>query len=317
VSERPSGLVERSAEDGALTPVHDATPGRTCANCGAPVPLQFCPQCGQRAKDPDPTLRELTEELAAELLHWDGKLWTTLVTLARRPGELTSEYLSGKRARFISPLKLYLSASVLYFFLAAVGPPDPNLKPIVRFGDDDRATPAASVQGQVVAPVAVSAADTSAGGTKGVIARLGVRMRGGIDRASRNEAAFTAKLKDRLPTVVFVVLPAFAFAVGFAYRRQRRHFPQHLVFALHVHAMVFLGFALSETARFTRSFAVMTGVKLVVTAGLVVYIVAALRRVYGGSVARTLAKVAALGVVYLVFFAAGIAGLVAYTFLDF
>ena len=317
MSDRPSGLAERSAEAGALTPVHDATPIRTCANCDAPVHLQFCPQCGQPVKDPDPTLRELTEELAAELLHWDGKLWTTLATLVRRPGELTAEYLVGKRARFISPLKLYLSASVVYFFLSAVGPADPNLKPIVRFGDDDRAKPAASVERQVVAPVAVSAADTSAGGATGVVARLGVRMRGGIERAARNEAAFTARLKDRLPTVVFVVLPAFAFAVGFAYRRQRRHFPQHLVFALHVHAMVFLGFALSEAARFTRSVAVMTGVKLVVSAGLVAYIVAALRRVYGGSVPRTLAKVAALGVVYLVFFAAGIAGLVAFTFLEF
>lgn len=317
MSDRPSGLAERGAEAGALTPVHDATPIGACANCGAPVHLQFCPQCGQHVKDPDPTLRELTEELAAELLHWDGKLWTTLATLVRRPGELTAEYLAGKRVRFISPLKLYLSASVVYFFLSAVGPADPNLKPIVRFGDDDRARPAAAAERQVVAPVAVSAADTSGGGAAGVVARLGVRMRGGIERAARNEAAFAARLKDRLPTVVFVVLPAFALAVGFAYRRQRRHFPQHLVFALHVHAMVFLGFALSEAARFTRSVAVMTGVKLVVSAGLVAYIVAALRRVYGGSVPRTLAKVAALGVVYLVFFAVGIAGLVAFTFLEF
>ena len=49
----------------------------SCRNCGAEVPGEFCAACGQRAIDPDPTLREFLHEAAEELLHWDGKLAAT------------------------------------------------------------------------------------------------------------------------------------------------------------------------------------------------------------------------------------------------
>ena len=319
MSEHTVRRVETEASSVAFTPSHDVAAPSSCLNCGAAVASNYCSECGQRIARPDPTLRELAEELAGELLHWDGKLWTTLVTLVRRPGALTAEYLAGKRVSFISPLKLYLSASVLYFFLAALGPSIPDSKPMVRFGDEEqqRSTRNATVAREVVAPVAVSAVDTSAAGAKGIVARLGVRMSRGAERAAKDQANFTTRLRDRIGTVVFLILPAFAYAVGLVYRRQRRHFPQHLVFALHVHAVVFLGLALSELGRFTGNASAASAIETCVGLALAVYVVAALRRVYGGSIPRTLAKAAVLGAVYLVFFSVGIGGLVAFTFLEF
>lgn len=133
-------------------------------------------------------------------------------------------------------------------------------------------------------------------------------------RAAEDPKAFTSRIRDNLGSVVFVILPAFAFAVGLAYGRQRRHYPQHLVFALHVHAVVFLGFTVAELARFTGRRSMAGTVEAVVAVALAAYIVMALRRVYGGSIPRTLAKALALGLVYLCFFGAGMAVLALYGF---
>jgi hypothetical protein len=292
----------------------------SCLNCGTPVTRQYCAECGQRAVDPDPTLRELLHEVAGELLHWDGKLWETLRLLVRHPGVLTVEYLAGRRARYVSPLKLYLTASVVYFFVSAIGP-SASGKPLIQFGASDSAAisagPSSGARGQIVAPVNVSAADTASRGLQGVIARLGTRASAGMRKAAKEQGEFTTQLRGRVGTLVFVILPAFAFAVGLAYRQQRRRFPQHFVFALHVHAVVFCVFALTSLAEFIERNAVRSTIDVLALVGLAAYLAMALRRVYPESWTRTVLKMVLLFIVYLSFFLAGMAVLVLYGFLTF
>ena len=83
------------------------------------------------AIDPNPTLGEFVHEAAGEFLHWDGKLATTFRLLFTQPGELTREYLAGRRASYLSPLRLYLTCSVLFFALKALAP-EPRV--VVRCG---------------------------------------------------------------------------------------------------------------------------------------------------------------------------------------
>ena len=68
---------------------------------------------------------QLVVDVAAEFSGWDGRLATSLRDLVLRPGMLTREFLEGRRVRYISPLRLYLIASLVYFLLAA-GAPDPG-----------------------------------------------------------------------------------------------------------------------------------------------------------------------------------------------
>lgn len=250
--------------------------------------------------------------MAGELLHWDGKLWSTLKALIRSPGALTLAYVAGRRVSYISPLRLYLTASVVYFFLAAVAPEAASDKPLVRFTASDSARVEAQRENGLVVSTAGSSADTTA--PSGVGARVERRIERGVAHAAANPREFSARVRDNIGTVVFIVLPAFAFAVGIAYGRQRRHFPQHLVFALHVHAVAFLSFALAELARFTRWQPLVRTIDALVFAALLAYVVMALRRVYGGSIGGTIAKTLALGLVYLCFFGAGMVALVLYGF---
>ena len=93
-----------------------------CLNCGAALAGPFCAECGQRALPPHPSTRELLDDALEHFLGWDGKFAETLRLIVARPGELTRQWLEGRRVHFISPLRLYFSASLVYFLIAAAAP---------------------------------------------------------------------------------------------------------------------------------------------------------------------------------------------------
>jgi hypothetical protein len=106
--------IDRAA--GAAGTGHDGQPG-ACANCGTALAGSFCHACGQRGHV-HRSLLHMSEEFLHGILHFDAKAWRTLPLLVARPGELTRRYIEGHRARFVSPLALFL---FMVFFLFFVG----------------------------------------------------------------------------------------------------------------------------------------------------------------------------------------------------
>ena len=98
-----------------------------CPNCNALLEGPWCSKCGQKQSDLDPTWHDLAHDSVHEFLHLDGKIFRTARKLFLEPGELTAEFLRGRRARYIGALRLYLTFSVLFFVLTAVVPnPNPD-----------------------------------------------------------------------------------------------------------------------------------------------------------------------------------------------
>lgn len=100
-----------------------------CANCGAALAGKFCHSCGQPAHI-HRSLGHLFEEALHGILHFDTKAWRTLPLLFLRPGTLTRNYIEGRRARYISPLALFLFTVFLMFFVFAFLAPrfSPNVE---------------------------------------------------------------------------------------------------------------------------------------------------------------------------------------------
>jgi hypothetical protein len=92
-----------------------------CANCCAEIVGPFCAQCGQ-ASHPHRSLVHVVEEFLHGILHFDTKAWRTLPMVIFRPGTLTRNYVHGKRARYISPLALFLFTIFFMFFVFAFMP---------------------------------------------------------------------------------------------------------------------------------------------------------------------------------------------------
>jgi hypothetical protein len=85
-----------------------------CLNCGTELAGDYCHSCGQRGHV-HRTLSAFWHDLLHGVLHFEGKIWRTLPLLAWRPGELTRRYIEGERARFVSPVALFLFSVFLMF----------------------------------------------------------------------------------------------------------------------------------------------------------------------------------------------------------
>ncbi len=279
---------------GGFTPAHSVAASNPCLNCGTNVQLTFCPECGQREIDADPTLREFLHELAEELFHWDGKLASTFRLLVTRPGALTTEYCAGRRVRYISPLRIYLTCSLLYFFLGSVIPRET----IVANGRSITTHVGPITIGEGDSLATVKSLDSLAQHGRWV-GRVWGRH---FVNAMRNHGTLSESVTAWIPRAMFVMVPACAALVALAFRRYRRRFPQHLAFALHAHAFLFLLLSLTLARRATPNVAVQVIAEFVVIGATLIYVVKAMRNVYGVSTAGAIGRTMFVGATYAVAF---------------
>jgi len=87
-----------------------------CENCGTPLAGHYCAKCGQAGIDYRRSFRYIVVDLLDEFLNWDSRFFRTLGLLLVHPWKLTNEFLAGHRVRYVHPLRLYLLASILFFF---------------------------------------------------------------------------------------------------------------------------------------------------------------------------------------------------------
>ena len=268
-----------------------------CLNCGASLDGHFCSRCGQRVVPPNPTVRELAGEAFAEFSGWDGKLATTAKLLLARPGQLTCDFLAGRRARYIQPIRLYLVCSVAFFLLAA-SVPNQNRGGAISI------TSGASVgrrsPNDVVVPISGKATDMTAEQRQKLSASIDSAhplLRPVMRRVADDPKGFSKGVFEAMPKGLFVLLPVFACILGLFYRR--RHFTEHLYFALHLHAFAFFALSLNAIAKWLKSplFSAATGVMALIW--IVVYAHLAFKRVYGESHARTLLKEVGIAALYI------------------
>jgi len=243
-----------------------------------------------------PTVRQMVGDAWEELSGYDGRFARTVRLLLGRPGRLTVETLEGRRARYISPVRLYLIASLAYFLVAAAIPniraPRPAAIPgsgvTVRVDGSGNVVPLSPEQR------ALALKD---------IERAPWWLRVFLRAAIEDPGAFRTRFLQTLPRVLFALVPLFAGIVALFYRR--RGYVQHLVFAVHLHAAIFITLTVRELSQLTRSLVVLRVFELTAALAIVVYGLLAFRRVYGERWLRVLAKGVGIAALY------GVAGIAA------
>ncbi len=90
---------------------------KICLNCGSQLRGRFCHQCGQENLEPKESIGHLFSHFFNDITHFDGKFFTTLKDLLIKPGFLSQEYISGRRANYLNPVRMYLLTSAIFFLL--------------------------------------------------------------------------------------------------------------------------------------------------------------------------------------------------------
>jgi len=116
------GMWARAAEPNAGESTADGH-GK-CLNCRTVLTGPHCHQCGQAAHV-HRSISAFWHDILHGVLHFDGKFWNTLPLLAWQPGHLTRRYIHGERAKFISPMALFLfSIFMMFAIFSYVGSPN-------------------------------------------------------------------------------------------------------------------------------------------------------------------------------------------------
>ena len=88
----------------------------TCHNCGAALGGTFCSQCGQEHRHERLRLGDWLRDLLDAAANLDSRSWRTIAALTVRPGRMVREYVDGRRAPFVTPLRYSLATCALWWF---------------------------------------------------------------------------------------------------------------------------------------------------------------------------------------------------------
>ncbi len=270
-------------------------------------------------------------ELFRDFLAWDSGVWRTITPLLFRPGFLTAEFLSGRKARYLPPLRLYLVISFFMFLFISMG----STEGVVTF--DQNLTEAEKKEAIAKMEAHLEAGDmteeqmsairkhTLNDLDKGIVAELDAvgpdgnissivgtearfdfwdegekpawatdlekRMTINVRTIEQDPDLFVENFVERLPYMMFLLLPLFAILVRVCYLFSPFHYLQHLVFSLHYHCAVFL--LLSAGMILNTITELSTGIWIILWSLL--YLPLALVRVYGSSYGAAFGKALIIG----------------------
>jgi uncharacterized protein (TIGR03382 family) len=254
----------------------------TCATCGLPLNGRYCAACGEERLEPNQlTVRHfVTASLVPEIVNLDGKIWRTVGLLLFRPAALALEYAAGRRRRYVQPLRVLLTAIVIFVlgmpkgvgFTFSVGPLKLSVMPtsLPKGG---------SIQGTL------SHIDRF-----GLLERMFTAKAGPVASAPADVTRrFGDALSDFATPVSFASVLLLAVVLYALFRRRRPLFVEHAVLSMHYFSFVLLSSLVYVVSR--KLGLTMAGFLLVmlgVTLWQAGYLVFALRRFYWQSDTRRL-----------------------------
>lgn len=214
-----------------------------------------------------------------------GRVYRTVYALFRQPGQLTADYIDGRRQPYLKPIQVYLTISVIFFLLGSN---------YFQYGLGE----------YEFVPFLAETADN----IEGELARLNIS-------ADAYRTRFNERLSAQKKAVIAVMIPFFGLGLLPLFRRRR--YGEHLIFSIHFFAALLLYMLVvikliyyfvafvgplvvmavpaleAPIEGFFRSENVLVSV---IYLPAMWYLYVALRRVYGGGASGNAVKAAALTV---------------------
>ena len=300
-----------------------------CANCGAALGGRYCGQCGQDLHTRRLPVRSLLADAADQIFSVDSRILRSLTLLIVKPGELTREYIAGRHQPYVPALRLYFFITVAFF--VALSAFNIAILQLVPYDAKTEApAPHVAVSNEIAGTVSaryvvfspmlhVTLTDSQRAALQKMQASLesqtvtsaavGDHMLHLMKRAYTDSAAFNAEIQGWIERFLLILMPLFALAVALL-RPGRFLLVDHLTFALHFHSFLFfvllaaVGLAFAVPGRW---------VLWIVFAVMLAYLLLALRRAYGLTLAGAGWRAAALLFVYVTVFTSGLQALLLLT----
>jgi hypothetical protein len=190
------------------------SPNKTCVTCGEPLKDEYCYKCGEKVHHRHEfALLHYTHEIIHQVIHLDAKIFKTLQILTTSPGKLTEEYLVGRKSKYVRPIRLYLSLSMLYFFSFSFFDKAAllDIRNLVEFDFTSRLLPALTAKQQAM----------------GIAGEMFFRT-------------INQQLNNKIALLLFLAIFAYAMIFKIIFLAKQRYYVEHLIFCLHLMSFSFL-----------------------------------------------------------------------------
>lgn len=240
---------------------------RSCRNCKTEFTGNFCPQCGQSTKDYERPLLSLIRDLVTDVFSFDTRFWKTILATFFMPAQLITNYVEGKNVRYMPPFRLYLFVSFIFFILLNVvtnqffqtngsiggkldkaalvldsiqhqATADSLIKEINQnIGEELR------LNSDSLAPIILDSNSNSdgihlsIGNTKRDISSEELVAR--FNNIAENPSAYFEKFSNYISWTLFFLMPILGFIFWLFFRRNKKFYISHFLFALNQHTVLF------------------------------------------------------------------------------
>jgi len=253
-----------------------------CLNCGTTLEGKFCHNCGQENLQIKESFGHMMNHAISDYFHFDHQFFHTLKPLFFKPGYLTTEYMAGRRAQYLHPVKMYIFISVVYFVtLFQSGHEAVKIKisdpvkagkvidsiakdPDISAEEKENLTQAAGklkhldVKEKKPGRFRTFTGDTSYDQYTVSQNKLPENKRDGFLKRTYNQKAliynekygerakevFSDELKHNTPKMMFILLPLFALILGVTFMKSKKYYVEHLIYSFHLHCFMFLFMAI-------------------------------------------------------------------------
>lgn len=307
-----SGWPYERKDNPVVTELDLTDTARPCANCQTPLrhPLpNFCGHCGQETSLRAPTVGEFLQQLGGSYISTEGALWRTLWRLLFLPGQLTLEFLAGRRRRFVLPIRLYLTISVLVLLVLKLYTAEQIERNVSSTGQADAAwTVLASTRNFNFLGVGGARAGLKdgvffcQGMPKSFCARLEKRLLANPATLAEELGQLPSRMYSYVGWALFLLMPCLALWLKLVFWGNQLRFTEHLVFALHLHAFWF-----AMVPLLLLPWAGFQGAAVI---AMVCYPLVALHRVYQRRWWSTALRAALIQLLYLVSLVFAVSGIV-------
>jgi len=300
-----------------------------CQNCDTEFQGHYCPRCGQPIKEFDKPFNVLIYDFMGTLFAFDTRFFRTMKAVLFSPGKFSTEYMEGKRARYMKPFQFYVFVSFLFFLLLSV---QTN-----RLIDPDQFSNSVSEQDSLYNDTLINAQEngwlqfgTDADSltsdslvvqkekkskviTANDLNKAKAILQENLEDEDNSESehrilrnakqmlsypdVFMSKLYKYLSWSFFLVMPIFGFWLWLFFRKKRRFYAGHFIYSLVAHATVFLIFTFIISIKLIFPDKSITPENYLYWL-IPIYVWIGMKRFYGRSITRTTANFILLGFIY-------------------
>jgi hypothetical protein len=215
-------------------------------NCGHQGHGKYCSECGQDYAELKKPFKDLVKDVF-DLINLDERIFRSIGPFLLKPGFLSGEYLKGRRKKYISPFRLFLLMSLIFFFLAQA-----TSKRYASNSDEDWVQIKTDTSDVVITDDSLAIELLSNDSIFGVrvdslASRKSMRkadrnrhIRESAVQALTNKNLFIQGFFETISYSLFLLMPIFALLLKLLFIRRRVFYIEHLIFSIHMHAFALL-----------------------------------------------------------------------------